>query len=55
MVELKPCPFCGGKAKIFQDDRFCFFKVRCVKCYAESSYIEDKNLAVKAWNRRTNQ
>ena len=53
-IPLKPCPFCGGKAKIIQDDRLYFYKVRCVKCYAETSHTEGRNIAVKEWNRRAN-
>lgn len=42
MIELKPCPFCGGRANIVQDstgaDRDFAklkFKIRCSKCNAE--------------------
>ena len=36
MSELKPCPFCGGKAKsrITTHSEYIMFKVCCVSCGA---------------------
>lgn len=53
-IPLKPCPFCGGKAKIIQDDRLYFYKVRCEKCYVETSPADGRNMIVEEWNRRVN-
>ena len=54
MAELKPCPFCGGEAKIvrlFTSTRYdCF--VKCTKCDNESGLYTSKQNAVKEWNRR---
>ena len=44
MNELKPCPFCGGKAKIIssiQDGRV-YMWVQCTFCNASSSIISYK-------------
>jgi hypothetical protein len=32
--ELKPCPFCGGDAKVgkFGDEAGCYAWVNCIKC-----------------------
>lgn len=59
MVELKPCPFCGGKAEILWDAEAeawgerGFYKVRCSDCitvhYNFFFTIED---AAETWNRR---
>lgn len=53
MNELKPCPFCGGEAFLEEEkicDEMSFWFVICMKC--GGSKFSDKNLAVKAWNRR---
>ena len=59
MIELKPCPFCGGKARLFVSNGV---RVLCPECGAttrilvdseriETSAVED---VIKAWNRRKN-
>ena len=62
MVELKPCPFCGGEAYI-DNNRYevrnktllgITYFVRCSKCQVESFEYHSKADAVKAWNRRAN-
>lgn len=48
--ELKPCPFCGGKAMSHpysKDD----FTIYCKDCKAEIGWRE-KEEAIKAWNTR---
>lgn len=52
-TELKPCPFCGGKA-ICRDNIISFFTIKCNQCHAVVSFVgrEKKQLCVKAWNRR---
>ena len=55
--EIKPCPFCGGRAAIgnsFWDGTFVY----CTNCNASTdSFCDDKEVvakqrAVNAWNRR---
>ena len=48
--ELKPCPFCGGEAKVneFND----VFFVACVVCQSETIWFETPEEAIEAWNRR---
>lgn len=56
-MELKPCPFCGGEAKVQSDiwPRFVY----CQSCYARTvncmEFGEDEGTlkAVGLWNRRT--
>lgn len=64
MNELKPCPFCGGKAKTHtgitlnvpkRSLAYCY----CTQCQARSTHYEDKKQdgtflkeAIAAWNRR---
>ena len=56
MAELKPCPFCGGRA--YDHIKYCIHShkqrhtVKCTKCNAIMEY-RDKKSAVKAWNTRT--
>ncbi len=57
-IELKPCPFCGGKGCMnLEKDCICSY-VKCISCGAESGlvkvsaeYCADERAAEK-WNRR---
>lgn len=56
MDELKPCPFCGGKA--FVSAKLPYFgetltlAVVCEKCNASSKHKTTEEKAIEAWNRR---
>ena len=54
MAELKPCPFCGGGAKLISRGGLHY-----VVCYIKTCHIvprtnwyKEKNEAIEAWNRR---
>lgn len=57
MIELKPCPFCGGKARLFVNGGV---RVICPKCYASTRILTDEmeyesnavETVIEAWNRR---
>lgn len=56
--KLKPCPFCGGEAKVSYRKPYSI--VYCKKCKASTNefcdwYEEQESIkdAVEAWNRRT--
>lgn len=55
---LKPCPFCGGKAKYIQimakTERGYADVVQCIECFAGTRYGKDKDEAFALWNRRVN-
>lgn len=57
ITELKRCPFCGGKAKLYRDRPIgvspCMVKphVECTECTA-SMYASSAIQVVEAWNRR---
>lgn len=58
MTNLKPCPFCGGKASLVYLEPVSW--VVCQKCGAVSAMARDsyevgdsKEKAAEAWNRRT--
>ena len=57
MIELKSCPFCGGKARLFVNGGV---RVICPKCYASTRILTDEmeyesnavETVIEAWNRR---
>lgn len=60
--ELKPCPFCGGNARISADSeatrdsqgRLWAFTVVCDRCCATSGLTYSPEKAIEAWNWRAN-
>lgn len=60
MMELKPCPFCGGTGQYETASgggiRVAY--VKCIQCYAQIAKVPvsdeycAKDEAIKAWNRR---
>lgn len=64
--ELKPCPFCGGKASINYEripgeNKGFWAQVICNACHGRSggtwagSYNAAERIEAKAWNRRANE
>ena len=51
-IELKPCPFCGGKAKLVGHERFHEYYVYCNNCMAASWDYETSEEAANAWDNR---
>lgn len=61
--ELKPCPFCGGKARIVHHSKFGsdYSAVECMSCRAVGEefsknylYSSDEQ-AIESWNRRVSE
>lgn len=58
--DLKPCPFCGGKASLFVIDGV---KVKCLDCNMGTPTYSDLynktpmaiNMAIKQWNKRVKE
>ena len=63
MNDLKPCPFCGGKAKTEQVERWYYGTVYRVGCntdgcrgwWYESVLYRTEAKAIEAWNTRSEQ
>lgn len=59
MEELKPCPFCGGKAAIgtlfHSRDNIVKYTMKCSGCGVLTPLYKTKQEARKAWNRRTKE
>lgn len=59
-TDLKPCPFCGGKAKLskYHVGGITAWAVYCEKssqdlsCCAQMTSIKSEEDAINAWNRR---
>lgn len=59
MIELKPCPFCGGEAKLISYHASMWIDnptdsfVKCKDCGATTiHYFPTEEKAIEAWNRR---
>ena len=60
MNELKPCPFCGGKALLRHDYTLNWssyvqcekYRLESVRIFRSFEYASDDK-AIEAWNRRT--
>lgn len=50
-IELKPCPFCGGEAHVYQDYTG-HYTVQCDKCGIGTLSYNNKKTAKRQWNRR---
>jgi Lar family restriction alleviation protein len=60
--ELKPCPFCGGRADLIthsfwnekkQAHTDKTYSIKCFICLTESYlFYETEQIAIEAWNRR---
>ena len=54
-AELKPCPFCGGKAILECEEEMGIgpeWLVVCLGCHMEGAWFSSKAKATEAWNTR---
>lgn len=54
MMELKPCPFCGGEAEVINNGYFVDVSCKDMNCrgYADILSCKTTKEAIEAWNRR---
>lgn len=54
VADLKPCPFCGGKAELVHSDyKMHDIKIRCTRCYIETGwYTGEVTELSEQWNTR---
>lgn len=62
MIEIKPCPFCGGEA-YYSHNKGLTWTVKCFRCGAEVSHTlirlstnentmkEARDAAIRCWNK----
>lgn len=56
MVELKPCPFCGGEAKLehnYMTDYGDSYWVSCCSCNVSTDSDWAQESVIATWNKRT--
>lgn len=54
-IELKPCPFCGGKAEkrtFIKNGGFYIYRVYCTQCQIGAAGHTSMKRACETWNRR---
>lgn len=51
MIELKPCPFCGGEAE-YRDGSSTTPYIRCNKCGGRTLSSYNREKLAEAWNKR---
>ena len=49
--EIKRCPFCGGKAEPYRDDKR-WVHIKCKECWAETDGCDTLGNAMSYWNER---
>ncbi len=54
--KLKPCPFCGGDASIYEvtseEENFSGYMVSCDDCGCGTTAFDVQDMAVQSWNKR---
>lgn len=52
-MKLKPCPFCGGNAELWDTEDVQYpYQIVCMSCFCGTDEKTYKESAIEAWNRR---
>ena len=51
-TQLKPCPFCGGQARL---NGSYYFDVECTECGIRTAPSSSDAEVIKLWNTRTKE
>ena len=49
--QLKPCPFCGGKARLVISHEFGHY-IGCLRCKCSTRHMNSRSKVKARWNRR---
>ena len=59
-MNIKKCPFCGGKAEeemlveteLFATKHDYYFSIKCTRCGIQNKRYKKAGNAIRAWNKR---
>ena len=52
-MKLKPCPFCGGSAELWDTEDVQYpYQIVCMSCFCGTDEKTYKESAIEAWNKR---
>ena len=55
-AQIKPCPFCGGTERVYNEDtgyfKYTTFEIGCPKCGARMTSIISREDSLLKWNKR---
>lgn len=57
-IELRSCPFCGGKARLAHNcmtDYGDSYWVECEECLAETYEEPNEKIVINKWNKRVDK
>ena len=54
MEALKPCPACGGEARVYENSTgdYTYFESECNDCHVNAAVMDLEYEAIDAWNNQ---